>query len=414
MTRRCLTYSLKFCWVAPLLTSCALAQQQGGVSVSPSLQHHVLVDDDAAVEPATTGNAALRGRSLAVLSSAILSSGSDKNSSNDNPACFTDCVIYKMTGEECKQFIHETLVKKYEVPSVELVPIAFQMVTQDPKLAGASTIGQVENNDVMSTAPETGVIRIPSNLEGKVTACDPSGGDKHHIISHALKWEVMEENEKIVSYDLPDVNCKGLQPAACCEKVMSTYTGFHIPLTDKNGICMSCSFEQALVEAKFVKDQDQEGQDADEKFKLIYQDHDADCNIVERSVRKVHQEVFSMKSMVQYFLTNQIETVLATGATCSQLFLLQKDLMTYTRTISTAHFFARDLLCGICHIGAQLWFSAALLPSHLVADLETIQEVMLQPEASQMVKQLAIQTNADGKVIEVPTLGGNDVQCSRL
>lgn len=132
------------------------------------------------------------------------------------------CVEAKLTGEECKEYILDTM------PGRDITNHPFPHLSLTIEQASEARATEIADKDVYD-------VGIPLTIEGEVD-CDLDKG----IIRFPFPWEASDGN----TYTIPDVLCTGLGGQACCNRVMKMMDDRGIPKVNKHGNCFSCRLTQ--------------------------------------------------------------------------------------------------------------------------------------------------------------------------
>ena len=203
------------------------------------------------------------------------------------------------------------------------------------------------------------MVTIPSNVNGEVD-CDVQNG----LIRNPLVWE-----SSIGNFYLPEVDCLGLNTAACCSKFIDAVRAKNIPLTDIQNNRLSCFVEMDLL--ILVR----EG-------KKRYVDHEWDPNTNSCSeIKMSHQELEARDWAFQIALQSKyaiFKSIFDTEqASCATLTKLQQDLLFLGRAFPEAMTAISKLFWGVCdeHYG----FQNVQLTNKFISGLEKIYGQMSKP-----------------------------------
>jgi len=275
--------------------------------------------------------------------------------------CFVRCVHDQMTANQCEYYIKGVLGPVYAgsaIPDLEMV-----VSTPRPLPVKANSYWY---------------IGIPTNFEGE-TDCSAYGG----TIKFLDPWET-----SLGVFSIPDVDCFGLLATDCCDKVLQTVEDAGIPLQDVFGNCLSCWVHQQIL-TPVTSDNS-----------VLYETKEASggsCVSKQMTSEYVQGKDKEMMDKLAE-LSNEIDGVIESGASCEQLKALQRDLLFWARSKSHSMKTIASLLCSYtCDNNGPL-------TDQIVSDLHHIKST-IAGEIKSDVNQIIIYTDHQGYVMDSPIIG---------
>jgi len=209
------------------------------------------------------------------------------------------------------------------------------------------------------------MVRIPSNINGEVD-CNIKGG----VVGNPFVWETEEGD-----FDLPQVECAGLGTSMCCTKFLDAVRNEGIPLTDRDGACLSCfvSLDPLTEVIWFGGDDDLDGT-------IKYHDHEWNIDTKTcQEVKMTRQDLDIKDKTLQIMWENRntlLEEFIESSETrCKSLKSLHEDFLFLGRGFPNAMPIISTLLCGICE-DEQDGENTIEISDKLVLDLRRIQKYM--------------------------------------